>query len=140
MFFASSLLLISTIFNTCAAAIPHKLAPLQTPATILKYHNGSILIGNVNVNILWYGHFTPTKKTIITDFINSLNTRLPLAPSTASWWQTTKNYKGGPRRIQLGKQIVDEKYSLGKTLKDSHLIYLASKNIGFNEISLLLTG
>ncbi|KAJ0786365.1 putative protein EXORDIUM [Helianthus annuus] len=96
-FFASSLLLISTIFNPCTVAIPYKLAPLQTPATILKYHNGSILIGNVNVNILWHGHFTPTQKIIITDFINSLNTRLPPAPSTASWWQTTRITKVGRR-------------------------------------------
>ncbi|KAM0035971.1 putative protein EXORDIUM [Helianthus debilis subsp. tardiflorus] len=140
-FFASSLLLllISTIFHPCAATIPRKLALLQTPATVLKYHKGSVLIGNITVNILWYGHFTPNQKTIITDFINSLNARLPPAPSAASWWQTTRNYKGGQRRIQLGKQIVDEKYSLGKTLKDSHLIYLATKNKGFNEISLVLT-
>ncbi|KAI3806744.1 hypothetical protein L1987_22658 [Smallanthus sonchifolius] len=137
--FASSLLLISTVFRPCAATIPRKLALLQTPPTILQYHKGSLLHGNITVNLLWYGRFSPIQKTIITDFINSLNTPLPPPPSAASWWQTTRKYKGGSRTIRLGKQIFDEKYSLGKTLKDSHLIYLASKNKGFNEISLVLT-
>lgn len=39
----------------------------------------------------------------------------------------------------MGKQILDEKYSLGKSLKDSHLISLASKAKGFNAISIVLT-
>ncbi|KAI3760789.1 hypothetical protein L1987_51188 [Smallanthus sonchifolius] len=133
------LLLISTVFRPCAATIPRKLALLQTPPTILQYHKGSLLHGNITVNLLWYGRFSLIQKTIITDFINSLNTALPPPPSAASWWQTTRHYKGGPRTIRLGKQIFEEKYSLGKTLKDSHLIYLGSKNKGFNEISLVLT-
>ncbi|KAL8197999.1 hypothetical protein R6Q57_018091 [Mikania cordata] len=138
-FFASSLLLISTVFRPCSATIPRKLALVQPPATVLNYHKGSLLHGNITINLLWYGHFTPIQKTIITDFLNSLNTRLPPPPSAASWWQTIRNYKGGSRIIHLGKQISDEKCSLGKSLKDSHLKYLASKNKGFNEISLVFT-
>ncbi|XP_071737705.1 protein EXORDIUM-like 2 [Rutidosis leptorrhynchoides] len=136
---ASILFIISTIIHPISATIPRKLALVQTPTTVLKYHKGSILKGNISINLLWYGHFSPVQKTIITDFISSLNAKLPLSPSTSSWWQTTSNYKGGPRNIRLGKQIFDEKYSLGKSLKDSNLISLASKNKGANEISLVLT-
>lgn len=139
MFFASSLLIISALLQPCSATIPRKLALVQTPATILKYHKGSVLRGNITVNILWYGKFSAPQKTIITDFLESLNSRLPPPPSAASWWETTKKYKGGSRTIQLGKQIVDEKCSLGKSLKDSHLISLASKNKGANAISLVFT-
>ncbi|KAK9072999.1 hypothetical protein SSX86_007321 [Deinandra increscens subsp. villosa] len=133
-----TLLLISALFRPSSATIPRKLALVQTPPTVLTYHKGSLLTGNITVNLLWYGHFSPSQKTIITDFINSLSTTAAL-PSAASWWQTTRSYKPGSRTIRLGKQTSDEKYSLGKSLKDSHLVYLASKNKGFNEISLVLT-
>lgn len=140
IFVASTLLLISTIIDPCSATIPRKLALVQTPATILKYHKGSVLHGNITINLLWYGHFTPVQKNVITDFIQSLNAQvLRKPPSASSWWQTTRNYKGGVRSIHLGKQIIDEKCSLGKSLKDSHLIKLASKNKGPNVISLVLT-
>ncbi|CAH1443297.1 unnamed protein product [Lactuca virosa] len=138
-FFASSVLIISALFHPCSATIPRKLALVQTPATVLKYHKGSVLHGNITVNLLWYGKFSAIQKTIIIDFLESLNSHLPTPPSAAAWWQTTAKYKGGLRSIQLGKQTVDEKCSLGKSLKDSHLIYLASKNKGFNQISLVLT-
>lgn len=137
--FASSLLIIATVIHPCSATIPRKLALVQTPATVLKYHKGSVLHGNITVNLLWYGKFSPIQKTIIIDFLESLNTHLPPPPSAASWWQTTGKYKGGSRSIHVGKQIVDEKCSLGKSLKDSQLVSLASKAKGFNEISLVLT-
>lgn len=41
--------------------------------------------------------------------------------------------------MRVGKQLVDERYSLGKSLKDSDLIALASKSKGFNVISVVLT-
>ncbi|KAI3685304.1 hypothetical protein L6452_34546 [Arctium lappa] len=138
--FASFLFIIATVIHPSSATIPRKLALVQTPATVLKYHKGSILHGNITINLIWYGKFSPIQKAIITDFLESLNTHLPPPPpSAASWWQTTGKYKGGSRRIHVGKQIVDEKCSLGKSLKDSHLVSLASKAKGFNVISLVLT-
>ncbi|KAJ9545477.1 hypothetical protein OSB04_025184 [Centaurea solstitialis] len=133
---ASFLLLFSTL---ASATVPRRLAVVQTPATVLTYHKGSLLRGNITLNLLWYGNFPPAHKTAITDFLNSLNTRLPLPPSVASWWQTTAAYKGGLRTVHLGKQTVDPKCSLGKSLKDSHLISLASKAKGSNVISVVLT-
>ncbi|KAI3751662.1 hypothetical protein L2E82_22753 [Cichorium intybus] len=137
--FASFLIIISTLFKPCSATIPRRLAVVQTPPTVLTYHKGSVLYGNITVNLLWYGKFSPAQKAVIIDFLKSLNTHVPPSPSAASWWQTTRKYKGGKRSIHVGKQIVDEKYSLGKSLTDSHLIYLASKAKGFNVISVVLT-
>nr|XP_043616636.1 protein EXORDIUM-like 2 [Erigeron canadensis] len=136
---ASFLIIISTIVNPSSATIPRRLAVVQTPATILTYHKGSVLHGNITINLLWYGKFSPLQKTTIVDFIKSFNNPVTAQPSVASWWQTTKSYKGGLRRIQVGKQIFDDKYSLGKSLKDYHLISLASKSKGFNVISVVLT-
>ena len=56
-------------------------------------------------------------------------------PSVATWWKTTEKYyhhlsntkKTSPLSIPLNKQILDENYSLGKSLTSKHLIQLASK-------------
>nr|GEW84988.1 hypothetical protein [Tanacetum cinerariifolium]GEX28969.1 hypothetical protein [Tanacetum cinerariifolium] len=136
---ASCLVIISTLINSCSATIPRRLAEVQTPATVLTYHKGSILHGNITVNLLWYGKFSPLQKATIIEFLKSLNTRVAPTPSAASWWQTTSKYKGGLRSMHVGKQIVDEKCSRGKSLKDSDLISLASKARGHNVISVVLT-
>ncbi|KAL8199733.1 hypothetical protein R6Q57_013301 [Mikania cordata] len=136
---ASLLIIISTLIHPCSATIPRRLSLVQTPATVLTYHKGSVLRGNITVNLLWYGKFSPSQKSVIVDFIQSLNARLPTPPSAASWWQTVGGYKGGIRSMHVGKQIIDDECSLGKSLKDSHLISLASKLQGFNVISVVLT-
>ncbi|AES63471.1 putative phosphate-induced protein [Medicago truncatula] len=95
---------------------------------ILKYHNGPLLKGRITVNLLWYGSFNPIQRSIIVDFINSLTTspKAPL-PSVASWWKTIENYKrGGSSTIVVGKQIMHQRYALGKNLKGTHLVSLAS--------------
>lgn len=94
---------------------------------ILKYHNGPLLKGRITVNLLWYGSFTPIQRSIIVDFINSLTSspKAPL-PSVASWWKTTDKYKGGSSKIVVGKQIMHQRYALGKNLKGAHLVSLAS--------------
>ncbi|KAK1432181.1 hypothetical protein QVD17_09073 [Tagetes erecta] len=135
----SFIIFFSTIINPCAATIPRRLAVIQTPTTVLTYHKGSVLYGNITVNLLWYGKFSPSQKATIIDFLNSLNNNLLPPPSAASWWQTTRQYKGGLRSIHVGKQSVDEKCSLGKSLKDSDLITLASRGKGINVISVVLT-
>ncbi|XP_071711707.1 protein EXORDIUM-like 2 [Rutidosis leptorrhynchoides] len=136
---ASFLIIFSTLFSPSSATIPRRLAVVQTPATVLTYHKGAVLHGNITINLLWYGKFTPSQKLVIVDFINSLNNNAPLKRSVASWWQTTSSYKGGLRSIHVGKQISDEKYSIGKSLKDSDLISLASKSKGPGVISVVLT-
>lgn len=136
---ASFLIIISTLINSSSATIPRRLAVVQTPTTVLTYHKGSVLHGNITVNLIWYGKFSPAQKLVIIDFIKSLNNHVPPTPSVASWWQTTSSYKGRLRSIHVGKQVSDEKYSLGKSLKDSDLISLASKGKGFGVISVVLT-
>ncbi|XP_050210555.1 protein EXORDIUM-like 2 [Mercurialis annua] len=123
------------IFFTCINA-----ALVQEQPLVLKYHNGVLLKGNVTVNLIWYGHFTPIQRSIITDFVISLNSGRTPAPSTSSWWKTTEKYHGGSSSIRVGHQILHEQYTLGKTLKSVHLKALASKvNFAINSINVVLT-
>ncbi|KAL6984109.1 Protein EXORDIUM-like 2 [Sarracenia purpurea var. burkii] len=119
-----------------------KLAALvpQQPL-VLNYHNGQLLKGNVTLNLVWYGNFSPSQRSIIVDFLQSLSPRTtsPPPPSVASWWRTTEYYKGGPSIVVLGKQILDDNYSLGKTLKTSQIKALASKAPVRDSINVVLT-
>ncbi|OAY58116.1 protein PHOSPHATE-INDUCED 1 [Manihot esculenta] len=132
LFFLSFLLL--TLANSCLAA--RTLTSLyQPPPLSLTYHNGALLEGNLHVSILWYGQFSPSQKSIIADFLLSLN---PSAPSTSStqpsvsyWWKLIQTYlkKAGKREthILLSTQIYDTNCSLGKILEKSQITELATK-------------
>lgn len=139
-FILISLLFLSTLSLTSSNALPRKLYLVQPQPLVLNYHNGPLLKGNLTVNLIWYGKFTSTQRSIIIDFIQSLSspTRTP-QPSVASWWQTTATYKGGPCTITLGQQFFDQSYTLGKVLKTSQLVVLSSKLPHRNAINIVLT-
>ncbi|KAL2893747.1 Protein EXORDIUM-like 2 [Bienertia sinuspersici] len=134
------LLLASCLLLPCLATTPRKLALVQPQPLVLKYHNGPLLKGNLTVNLIWYGKFTPIQRSIIVDFIHSLSSPAPTSqPSVSSWWQTTGAYTGGPCTITLGKQFLDQTYSLGKFLTPSQLLVLSSKLPHRNAINVVLT-
>ncbi|KAG5031268.1 hypothetical protein AAZX31_06G097400 [Glycine max] len=106
------------------------LSLVQPDPVVLNYHKGPLLKGNVTVHIHWYGNFTPTHRSIIVDFIQSLGS-IPHSrhhPSPFLWWRITARYRGGPCTLTVGNQTLDNTYSLGKSLKTSDLLALASKN------------
>ncbi|KHN42562.1 hypothetical protein glysoja_042420 [Glycine soja] len=122
---------------------------VQDQTQLLRYHNGPLLSGKISINLIWYGHFKPSQKAIVSDFITSLSPSSPHStqPSVATWWKTTEKYyhhlsntkKTSPLSIPLNKQILDENYSLGKSLTSKHLIQLASKGDHKNAINVVLT-
>ncbi|RRT51429.1 hypothetical protein B296_00040246 [Ensete ventricosum] len=100
--------------NGLSAAVLLRQQPL-----VLEYHRGRLLEGNYTVNLLFYGRFSPSQRSIVADFFRSLSPVYPSLPppSAASWWHTTSLYGGGgPVRLYLGPQILDEGYSRGKRL------------------------
>ncbi|CAL0311962.1 unnamed protein product [Lupinus luteus] len=105
---------------------------VQEQPLVLKYHNGQLLKGQITVNLIWYGSFTPIQRSIIVDFINSLSYSSSPLPSASSWWKTTEKYKGGSSVLVVGKQFLHPAYTLGKNLGGKDLLALASK---FNELS-----
>ncbi|CAN7037493.1 unnamed protein product [Brassica rapa subsp. trilocularis] len=143
---AALLVLISaTVGFSSAVSVEHQLLKLN--ATLFK-GNISLNISNsvqknINLNIVWYGKFTPIQRTVIVDFIRSLNSAAAAAkdPSVASWWKTTEKYKGGASTIVLGKQLLLEDYPLGKSLKSPHLRPLSGKlkGGGVGSITAVLT-
>ncbi|MCD7450531.1 hypothetical protein HAX54_006823 [Datura stramonium] len=89
---------------------------------LLQYHKGALLSGKISVNLIWYGKFKPSQKAIVSDFITSLSSSTPSKthPSVAQWWKTTEKYyhlanSKKPLSLNLGKQVLIENYSLGKS-------------------------
>ncbi|KAF8034966.1 hypothetical protein BT93_C1098 [Corymbia citriodora subsp. variegata] len=113
-----------------AAPSPRMLSLVKTQPLVLKYHKGQLLKGNVTVNLLWYGRFSRAQLSVVADFFRSLGSPAGRSPSVASWWSTTAAYAGGPANIVFGRQLVDSKYSLGKSLKNQDIVSLASKLAG----------
>ncbi|RVW65536.1 Protein EXORDIUM-like 2 [Vitis vinifera] len=134
-----SLLLLSFLLNPTSAT-PRKLFSLvQEQPLILKYHNGPLLKGNITLNLVWYGNFSPIQRSILVDFLQSLNSHTTTPHSVSSWWQTIQKYKGVSCTLAVGNQILDEDYSLGKSLRSSDIISLASRSNQRSEITVVFT-
>lgn len=140
-----TLLLVLSLFAApSSAAVPRMLSLVKTKPLVLTYHKGQLLKGNVTVNLLWYGRFSRAQLSVIADFFRSLGAPARPPPSVASWWSTTAAYAGGPANVVFGRQLVDSKYSLGKSLKNQDIVSLASrlaraKDSGGNSINFVLT-
>ncbi|VVB08606.1 unnamed protein product [Arabis nemorensis] len=120
---------------------------------LLKYHKGALLSGKISVNLIWYGKFKPSQRAIISDFITSLSPHsksTPLnQPSVATWWKTTEKYyklagadknpSSSSLSLTLGKQILDEDCSLGKSLTNGEIRKLASKGDQHDAVNVVLT-
>uniref|UniRef100_A0A7N2N861 Uncharacterized protein n=1 Tax=Quercus lobata TaxID=97700 RepID=A0A7N2N861_QUELO len=122
-------------------------AETQQPL-LFQYHNGPLLTGKISINLIWYGKFKPSQRAIISDFIASLSSSTPTKaqPSVATWWKTTDKYyhlvnskKPSTLGLSMGTQIIDETYSLGKSLSNQQIEQLASKGAQKNAINVVLT-
>ncbi|KAK8552187.1 hypothetical protein V6N13_120604 [Hibiscus sabdariffa] len=119
----------------------------QTEQPLLfQYHNGPLLSGKISVNLIWYGKFKPSQRAIVSDFIASVASSKPTVaqPSVATWWKATQKYyhltkKHSSLALSLGSQILDENYSLGKSLTNQQIVELASKGAQKNAINVVLT-
>lgn len=136
----------------CSLAARKLTESTQDQSFLFQYHNGALLTGKVTVNLIWYGNFKPSQRAIVSDFITSLSSgSKPAAaaagqPSVATWWKATEKYygsvkskKASPLVLSLGTQILDEKYSLGKSLKNHQIQELAAKGDQQNAINVVLT-
>jgi hypothetical protein len=109
-----------------------------------QYHNGPLLNGKISVNLIWYGNFKATQRGIVLDFITSMSPSSSKQPSVSSWWNTVEKYyhHGNSKSsltLSLGTQIMDQNYSLGKSLTSQQLLKLASKGAQNDAINVILT-
>ncbi|TKY56272.1 EXORDIUM protein [Spatholobus suberectus] len=135
-----TLLVTISIFQLCSA---RKLSE-SDPQLQFQYHKGPLLTGKISVNLIWYGKFKPSQKAIIADFFTSLSSPKPATaqPSVATWFKSTEKYykPSSPKlSLTLGSQILDENYSLGRSLATSQILKLASKGPQRNAINIVLT-
>ncbi|KAK1257472.1 hypothetical protein QJS04_geneDACA023895 [Acorus gramineus] len=116
---------------------------VKEESPLMQYHNGSLLNGPITVNLIWYGRFTPSQRAILSDFVASLSSTQPQSsPSVSSWWKTTeKYYKNNHHRLSLtvGRQILNEGYSFGKSLSTQKIERLAAMGDPRNAINVVLT-
>ncbi|KAF8369524.1 hypothetical protein HHK36_032454 [Tetracentron sinense] len=120
---------------------------VQEQPMLLEYHNGPLLSGKISINLIWYGNFKPSQRAIISDFVTSLSSSSNSHnhPSVATWWKTTEKYyhlsSKNPTSLVLsmGKQILDDNYSLGKSLTSKQIKGLASKGGHRDAINVVLT-
>ncbi|PRQ21836.1 putative phosphate-induced protein [Rosa chinensis] len=153
--FASSYLLLQLVllislfyFGSAARSLAETSDQTQQPI-LFQYHNGPLLTGKISINLIWYGKFKPSQRAIVSDFITSLSTYSPSTnqPSVATWWKSIEKYyhlsnakKTSSLSLSLGTQILDESYSLGKSLSvGKHIKQLAAKGGQSNAINVVLT-
>ncbi|XP_031497745.1 protein PHOSPHATE-INDUCED 1-like [Nymphaea colorata] len=136
--------LLLSLVHACLGVGGRKLTALvQQPPLVLTYHKGALLQGSHPFSIVWYGEFTPSQRSIVSDFLSSFNHQ-EKSPSVSSWWKVIEAYlvkagMQGSAMVVLGKQVLDDKYSLGKSLKRAQIGELAAKATTANGITLVLT-
>lgn len=148
----SILLQLSIVLSFIHFSLATRQIEEQTELYKFHYHNGPLLTGKISINLIWYGKFKPTQRAIISDFITSLSSSSTSRktsvnqPSVATWWKSTEKYfsllkskKASPLVLSLGKQILDETYSFGKSLKEKQIKQLAAKGDQKNAINIVLT-
>lgn len=108
------------------------------PQTILTYHNGPVLSGgSIPVYVIWYGSFSASQKSIITDFFGSFGgagTSSNQFPTVGSWWGITAGYKdskgaGVSQSVHLAGQVDDTAASLGKSITETQVATLVTNAV-----------
>ncbi|XP_010500012.1 PREDICTED: protein EXORDIUM-like 1 [Camelina sativa] len=118
--------------------------------TSFQYHKGALLTGDVSINLIWYGKFKPSQRAIVTDFVASLSSSrrssMVQNPSVGTWWKTVEKYyhvskttKTRGLTLSLGEHILDEGYSMGKSLTERNLKALAAKGGQSYAVNVVLT-
>ncbi|KAK9275866.1 hypothetical protein L1049_023139 [Liquidambar formosana] len=154
--FLFPLLLLS--FTTLCYATRTLSSIATTQSTVLTYHNGPLLSGNLSLSITWYGKFSPAQRSILMDFLHSLNPTNPNPkahpnPSVSSWWKTLESYNTfipkKPQKIsrnpnnaiglEVQKQTLDQSYALGRFLTRTQISSLAEKGSRGGDVGLVFT-
>ncbi|GLJ53520.1 hypothetical protein SUGI_1141950 [Cryptomeria japonica] len=121
----------------CAAVA--NAALVEEQPLVLTYHKGPLLSTKIiDVHVIWYGKFSPVQRSIVADYLQSLAAKLQgkdKQPSVSTWWKTTEKYKSGASNAavlsiaRLGKQKMDDSYSLGKLLKRTDIAALVESAV-----------
>nr|XP_010939670.1 protein EXORDIUM-like 1 [Elaeis guineensis] len=140
-------LVVASLLFQCSYGARKLNALVEEPSPVLTYHKGALLTGPISVNLIWYGKFTATQRAIISDFVTSLSSKgggqKQPVPSVSTWWNTTEKYYARSKTkfptLTLGDQILDESYTLGKSLTNADIAKLASRGAPKYAVNVVLT-
>ncbi|CAN0847001.1 Protein PHOSPHATE-INDUCED 1 [Linum grandiflorum] len=111
-----------------------------------QYHDGPLLTGKISINLIWYGKFSPSQRAIVSDFVASLSSSPnPASASVQSWFKSIDKFyhhlpkSTSPLLLSSSTQILDDTYSLGKSLSSKQIVELASMGAQSNAINVVLT-
>ncbi|KAE8056925.1 hypothetical protein FH972_013657 [Carpinus fangiana] len=91
------------------------LSLVPQPTVMIMYHRGPLLKGNVAVNLLWYGNFSAIQRSILVDFVLSLNARETAHhPSVKTLWNATGEW---------GADVVVEEFCVSECGMHGHTLY-----------------
>ncbi|XP_062093192.1 protein EXORDIUM-like 6 [Humulus lupulus] len=110
----------------------------ESPVPKLEYHGGPLLTGKIDVSILYYGRFGRGQKSVIRNFLKSLNNvRGSAKPTVSSWWRMVESYQSFtghkhvrrvPKiRVKVVKVATDASYSTGKVMTLDFIKILVQK-------------
>ncbi|PON47401.1 Phosphate-induced protein [Parasponia andersonii] len=112
------LLVLSSCFSVPSIAAARMLSAMVQPRNpVLNYHNGPLLNGNVTVNILWYGKFSPSQRSILVDFVHSVGKQSTVTISVDvlenDWWvqrgcSYSRRRESNPRRELFSREITHD--------------------------------
>jgi hypothetical protein len=146
-------LVVALVFTMAQLSVgSRRLMELYVPpeSDRLMYHQGGVLSGDIPVSVLWYGKFTAAQKSIVSDFLVSLNSAPNGAatPSVGQWWGSIEQLylskaaaaAAGSARVLLGEQLTDEECSHGRSLTLDQIEQLAARvGVAKGGIALVLT-
>ncbi|KAG1366530.1 protein EXORDIUM-like 1 [Cocos nucifera] len=145
--FLCILVAVASLLFQCSYGARKLNALVGEQSPVLTYHKGALLTGPISVNLIWYGKFTASQRAIISDFVTSLSSKgrdqkQPL-PSVSNWWNTTEKYYARSKTkfptLTLGDQILDESYTVGKSLTNADIAELGSRGAPKDAVNVVLT-
>lgn len=125
------LLLVLLASPSSSQQLARKLALVPTPPTILSYHQGPLLTQPITLYFLWYGSFSPSHKSILSDFASSISSPSLSSslPSVSSWWSIASSYSDLSHAhvsssLSLGSQVSLSSPSPPTLLKKTDILSL----------------
>src|SRR5215471_17239601 len=92
----------------------------------IRYHGGPVMLGGVNVYVIWYGNWAGnTATTIVSDFLNSVG-------GSPYYNINTTYYDASGSHIQnqvAYKMSFSDNYSRGSSLSDSDILTIVTSAI-----------
>ncbi|XP_017621422.1 protein EXORDIUM-like 4 [Gossypium arboreum] len=121
-----------------------------TEKTKITYHDGPILIGTVNLHLIWYGKPKEIQREVIMDFLKTLNTEgdKKVQPHVSRWWNVVESYqldmKGKPTigvespkiEVKVAKEDTID-YAYGKVLTTQYDIPRLIKDVNHGDPNLV---